>query len=91
MLLSHGATVDALNKGQCSSLHVAVNKQHPRCVDVLIRHACNINIQVSSRPLLIGQVTTSAYGSVHGLYLEVNSPLLVNVGTKIVRFHCNIE
>ena len=67
VLLSHGATVDALNKGLCSSLHVAVSKQHPRCVDILLRHRCNANIQVSSSPPYAGQVMTLSHCGVQWL------------------------
>lgn len=48
LLLQKGAGIDALNKGGCSTLHVAVNKQHLKCVKVLLKHKCNVNIQVSS-------------------------------------------
>ena len=46
MLLSKGAKINALNNGGCSTLHVAVNKQHSRCVRVLLRHKAQVNIQV---------------------------------------------
>lgn len=48
LLLSQGAQVNAVNKGGCSSLHVAVNKQHLRCLQSLLSHKANVNIQVSS-------------------------------------------
>ena len=46
LLLEKGAQVDAVNKGGCSSLHVAVNKQHLNCVKVLVKHRAHVNIQV---------------------------------------------
>ena len=47
LLLQYGAQVNAVNSSQCSALHIAVNKQHVRCVQVLLRHGCDINVQVS--------------------------------------------
>ena len=47
LLLSRGAPIDAVNNGRCSALHVAVNKQHAGCVRVLLRHACDVNLQDS--------------------------------------------
>lgn len=46
-LLKKTAHIDATNKGRCSALHVAVNKQHVQCVKVLLKHNCNVNIQDS--------------------------------------------
>ena len=46
LLLQKGALVNALNKGGCSTLHVAVNKQHVKCVQVLLKHKADVNIQV---------------------------------------------
>ena len=46
LLLKKGAAIDALNNGECSTLHVAVNKQHLDCVRVLLQHKANVNIQV---------------------------------------------
>ena len=46
LLLKKGAIIDALNNGECSTLHVAVNKQHLDCVRVLLQHGANVNIQV---------------------------------------------
>ena len=46
LLLKKGAGIDALNNGECSTLHVAVNKQHLDCVRVLLLHKANVNIQV---------------------------------------------
>jgi len=45
-LLSKNAQVNAVNKGGCSALHVAVNKQQLRCVHVLLKHKCDPNKQV---------------------------------------------
>ena len=45
--MKKGAVIDALNNGECSTLHVAVNKQHLDCVKVLLQHKANVNIQVS--------------------------------------------
>lgn len=47
LLLKKGADIDTVNKARCSPLHVAVNKQHLDCVKVLLKHHCNVNIQVS--------------------------------------------
>lgn len=47
VLLQSGAQVNMINSSQCSALHIAVNKQHSRCVHVLLRHGCNVNVQVS--------------------------------------------
>lgn len=47
LLLSRGASIDALNNGKCSALHVAVNKQHKYCVSTLLNHNCNVNLQDS--------------------------------------------
>jgi len=46
LLLSRGARINALNNGECSTLHVAVNKQHLECVRVLLTHRADVNIQV---------------------------------------------
>lgn len=45
ILLQNGANINAVNKGGCSTLHVAVNKQHLDCVKVLLDHNCDVNIQ----------------------------------------------
>ncbi|KAJ8320485.1 hypothetical protein KUTeg_002072 [Tegillarca granosa] len=47
LLLKSGAQINSLNNGGCSTLHVAVNKQHAECVRILLRHRCNVNIQDS--------------------------------------------
>ena len=36
-----------MNQGNCSSLHVAVNKNYTECVRVLIRHKCDVNMRDS--------------------------------------------
>jgi len=46
VLLQSGAHVNAVNSSLCSALHIAVNKQHVRCVQVLLRHGCDVNVQV---------------------------------------------
>lgn len=46
LLLKAGADRDATNKGSCTALHVAINKQHVNCVRVLLKWKCNTNIQV---------------------------------------------
>ncbi len=46
LLLKAGALVNAVNKGQCTPLHVAVNKNYLECVKTLLKFKCNINIQV---------------------------------------------
>ena len=45
LLLDNGANADTVNEGGCSTLHVAVNKQHLDCVKVLVRYGCDVNIQ----------------------------------------------
>jgi len=50
LLLQSGAKVNAVNSSQCSALHIAVNKQHVRCVQVLLRHGCDVNVQVRLGP-----------------------------------------
>ena len=47
LLLRKGANIDAVNKGHCSALHVAVSKQHPSCVKLLLKYDCNVNVQDS--------------------------------------------
>lgn len=47
LLLSRGATINAVNNGRCSALHVAVNKQHAQCVKMLLRYHCDVNLQDS--------------------------------------------
>jgi len=47
VLLQKKANLNSLNNGDCSTLHVAVNKQHLECVRVLLRHRANVNIQVN--------------------------------------------
>lgn len=47
LLLKKGAQINALNNGGCSTLHVAVNKQHAECVRILLKNKCNVNIQVN--------------------------------------------
>lgn len=47
LLLSRGASINAVNNGRCSALHVAVNKQHVQCVRVLLRYHCDVNLQDS--------------------------------------------
>lgn len=54
LLLQKKADINALNNGECSTLHVAVNKQHLECVKVLLTYRASVNIQVST--LLIKQV-----------------------------------
>lgn len=47
LLLNKGAVINSTNRGRCTPLHVAVNKQFFRCVQVLLRHGCDVNTQVS--------------------------------------------
>lgn len=47
LLVSRGADVNAVNRGRCSALHVAVNKQHVLCVSTLLDHKIDPNIQDS--------------------------------------------
>lgn len=53
LLLQTKAKINTLNRGRCSALHVAVNKQHIECVKVLLKHKCNINIQVDAYLIII--------------------------------------
>ena len=52
LLLRKKAEINSLNNGGCSSLHVAVNKQHFECAKILLRYKCNVNIQVSRHDAL---------------------------------------
>lgn len=47
-LIKKGAVVDCSNRGRCTPLHVAVNKQFPACVNILLKYGCDVNIQASS-------------------------------------------
>jgi ankyrin repeat protein len=42
ILMRKGAQINSLNNGGCSSLHVAVNKQHLECAKILLRYKCQI-------------------------------------------------
>lgn len=53
LLLKKGAQINALNNGGCSTLHVAVNKQHAECVRILLKNKCNVNIQVNKLERLV--------------------------------------
>jgi len=53
LLLQSGAQVNTVNSSQCSALHIAVNKQHVRCVQVLLHHGCDVNTQVNLHLVLI--------------------------------------
>ena len=46
LLIQKGSNINCVNKNGCSSLHVAVNKQHINCVKVLLKYKCDVNIQV---------------------------------------------
>ena len=46
-LLQKNANINSVNKNGCTSLHVAVNKQHTNCVRVLLKYKCDVNIQDS--------------------------------------------
>jgi len=39
--------MNAVNKAGRTSLHVAVVKQHPDCVRVLLKYRCDVNVQVT--------------------------------------------
>ncbi len=45
-LIKKGAVIDSTNRGRCTPLHVAVNKQFFACVQVLLKYGCNVNVQV---------------------------------------------
>ena len=47
LLIKKGAIIDSTNRGRCTPLHVAVNKQFPVCVQVLLKYGCDVNVQVS--------------------------------------------
>jgi len=38
--------MNSVNKAKRTSLHVAVIKQLPDCVRVLLKHRCDVNVQV---------------------------------------------
>ena len=38
--------MNTVNKAGRTSLHVAVCKQHPDCVRVLLKYRCDVNVQV---------------------------------------------
>ncbi|EFX67755.1 hypothetical protein DAPPUDRAFT_261080 [Daphnia pulex] len=42
-----GAVIDSTNRGRCTPLHVAVNKQFPSCVQMLLKYGCDVNVQDS--------------------------------------------
>lgn len=48
LLIKKGAIIDSTNRGRCTPLHVAVNKQFPACVQILLKYGCDVNVQVSS-------------------------------------------
>ena len=48
VLLERGANVNALNSAHCTSLMVAVHKEYTRCVQTLLSHAADPNIQVTA-------------------------------------------
>jgi E3 ubiquitin-protein ligase mind-bomb len=52
LLLQKGANINALNNGECSTLHVAVNKQHQDCVRVLLKRRADVNIQVRYKSVI---------------------------------------
>lgn len=47
LLIKKGAIIDSTNRGRCTPLHVAVNKQFPACVHILLKYGCDVNVQVS--------------------------------------------
>ena len=47
LLMQRSAKVDSTNKGRCTPLHVAVNKQFEACVRVLLNYGCDVNVQDS--------------------------------------------
>ena len=46
-LLEHDTNINKVNKAGCTALHVAVNKQHIHCTTILLKHKCDVNIQVN--------------------------------------------
>lgn len=46
LLIKKGAVIDSTNRGRCTPLHVAVNKQFPACVQMLLKYGCDVNVQV---------------------------------------------
>ncbi len=47
LLIKKGAIIDSTNRGRCTPLHVAVNKQFPACVQILLKYGCDVNVQVN--------------------------------------------
>lgn len=58
LLIKKGAVIDSKNRGRCTPLHVAVNKQFPSCVQMLLKYGCDVNVQVRTfemkRGLFVG-------------------------------------
>lgn len=53
LLLRKGASINVVNEGRCSALHVAVNKQHAACVKVLLKYSCDVNVQVRKQDIIM--------------------------------------
>lgn len=49
LLIQKGAVVDCMNRGRCTPLHVAVNKQFSACVRLLLKFSCDVNVQVRKK------------------------------------------
>ncbi|XP_045031822.1 E3 ubiquitin-protein ligase MIB2-like [Daphnia magna] len=47
LLIKKGAVIDSTNRGRCTPLHVAVNKQFPACVQMLLKYGWDVNVQDS--------------------------------------------
>lgn len=69
VLLQHGADLNAVNKSSCSPLHVAANKQFLHCVQVLIKHKADVNIQVICHVKCIVKFFYECVVSYSALYL----------------------
>jgi E3 ubiquitin-protein ligase mind-bomb len=58
--LQKNSNINCTNKNGCTTLHVAVNKQHVNCVKVLLKFKCDVNIQVfGSRKIRYSKLTAS--------------------------------
>jgi len=85
LLLQYGAQVNAVNSSQCSALHIAVNKQHVRCVQALLRHGCDVNVQVNLSSYMYRGVVKLSHG--RGAADIVACCTLVD-GHRTICFYC---
>ena len=81
LLIKKGANINATNSGQCSALHVAINKQHLKCVRLLLKYKCDVNIQVlysMTRKLLVGTSIAQWYSDPN-IMISQESPVCKNL------------